>query len=128
MTSCPLQFDRFDMEDMSAVLPGLTDAQQRGLGLALRYWKAKYPDQVRDIQDLIQLLSPEGIEELRSWSEISSGEATALNERSAAVVAMKLARVINEAKSFYTKSIGDPTYIYTMIGSKLRDENLIYKR
>lgn len=117
-THLALQFDRFDMEDMSAVLPALTDAQQRGLGLALRYWKAKYPDQLRDIQDLLQLLSPEGIEELRSWSEISSGEAAALNERSAAVVAMKLGRVINEAKSFYTKSIGDPTDIYAMVGNK----------
>jgi len=54
-----LQFDRFDMDDMTSVLPGLTEPQQRVLGVALRYWKAKYENQLRDIQDLLDLLGPE---------------------------------------------------------------------
>lgn len=113
-----LQFDRFDMDDMTSVLPGLTEPQQRVLGVALRYWKAKYENQLRDIQDLLDLLGPEGIEELRTWSEISSGEAAALNDRSAAVVAMKLARLIFEASSFYSVAVGEPTDIYKMAGDK----------
>jgi uncharacterized protein len=113
-----LQFDRFDMDDMTSVLPGLTEPQQRVLGVALRYWKAKYENQLRDIQDLLDLLGPEGVEELRRWSEISSGEAAALNDRSAAVVAMKLARLIYEAASFYSVAVGEPTDIYKMAGDK----------
>lgn len=113
-----LQFDRFDMDDMTSVLPGLTEPQQRVLGVALRYWKAKYENQLRDIQDLLDLLGPEGVEELRNWSEISSGEAAALNDRSAAVVAMKLARLIYEAASFYSVAVGEPTDIYKMAGDK----------
>lgn len=114
-----LQFDRFDMDDLSSILPGLTEAQERVLDVAIRYWKAKYNNPPRDIQDLTYLLSNErGLEELKSWDNLTEGEAKALNNRSAAVASMKLTRVINEAKSFYTRAIGEPTDIYEMIGEK----------
>ncbi len=114
-----LKFDNFDMDDLSSVLPELTEPQQRLLDVAMRYWKIKYKENQRDIQDLTRLLSTEnGLEELKNWDELTEGEAKALNSRSAAVVSMKLNRVINEAKSFYTRAIGDSTDIYTMIGEK----------
>ena len=114
-----LQFDRFDMDDLSSILPGLTEAQERVLDVAIRYWKAKYNNPPRDIQDLTYLLSDEqGLEELKNWENLTEGEAKALNNRSAAVASMKLTRVINEAKSFYTRAIGEPTDIYDMIGEK----------
>ena len=114
-----LQFDRFDMDDLSSILPGLTEAQERVLDVAIRYWKAKYNNPPRDIQDLTYLLSDEqGLEELKNWDKLTEGEAKALNNRSAAVASMKLTRVINEAKSFYTRAIGEPTDIYDMIGEK----------
>ncbi|GAA0084833.1 ATP-binding protein [Clostridium sp. CTA-7] len=114
-----LQFDRFDMDDLSSILPGLTEAQSRVLDVAIRYWKAKYSNPPRDIQDLTYLLSEErGLEELRNWDNLTEGEAKALNNRSAAVASMKLTRVINEAKSFYTRAIGEPTDIYKMVGEK----------
>lgn len=114
-----LQFDRFDMDDLSSILPDLTEAQERVLDVAIRYWKAKYNNPPRDIQDLTYLLSDEqGLEELKSWNNLTEGEAKALNNRSAAVASMKLTRVINEAKSFYTRAIGEPTDIYGMIGEK----------
>jgi len=114
-----LQFDRFDMDDLSSVLPGLTEAQERVLDVAIRYWKAKFKNPPRDIQDLTYLLSEEnGLDELKSWDNLTEGEAKALNSRSAAVASMKLSRVINEAKSFYTRAIGEPTDIYEMIGEK----------
>jgi ABC-type oligopeptide transport system ATPase subunit len=114
-----LQFDRFDMDDLSSILPGLTEAQERVLDVAIRYWKAKYNNPPRDIQDLTYLLSDEqGLEELKNWDNLTEGEAKALNNRSAAVASMKLTRVINEAKSFYTRAIGEPTDIYDMIGEK----------
>ena len=49
---------------------------------------------------------------------LSPAEARALNGRSAAVAATKLNRVINEAKSFYTRAIGEPSDIYDMVGEK----------
>lgn len=114
-----LQFDRFDMDDLSSILPGLTEAQERVLDVAIRYWKAKYNKPPRDIQDLTYLLSDErGLEELKNWDNLTEGEAKALNNRSAAVASMELTRVINEAKSFYTSAIGEPTDIYKMVGEK----------
>ncbi|RLL86347.1 nucleoside triphosphate hydrolase [Petrotoga sp. HKA.pet.4.5] len=114
-----LQFDRFDMDDLSSILPDLTEAQERVLDVAIRYWKAKYNNPPRDIQDLTYLISDEqGLEELKRWDNLTEGEAKALNNRSAAVASMKLGRVINEAKSFYTRAIGEPTDIYEMIGEK----------
>lgn len=113
-----LQFDRFDMDDLSSILPGLTDAQERVLDVAIRYWKAKYSNPPRDIQDLSNLLTDSGLDELKGWDKLTEGEANALNNRSAAVASMKLNRVINEAKSFYTRAIGRPTDIYKMIGEK----------
>jgi len=114
-----LQFDRFDMDDLSSILPGLTEAQERVLDVAIRYWKAKYSNPPRDIQDLTYFLSDErGLEELKSWDNLTEGESKALNNRSAAVASIKLSRVINEAKSFYTRAIGEPTDIYEMIGEK----------
>lgn len=114
-----LQFDRFDMDDLSSILPGLTEAQERVLDVAIRYWKAKYNNPPRDIQDLTYLLSDErGLEELKNWDNLTEGESKALNNRSAAVASMKLTRVINEAKSFYTRAVGEPTDIYKMIGEK----------
>lgn len=114
-----LQFDRFDMDDLSSILPGLTEAQERVLDVAIRYWKAKYNNPPRDIQDLTYLLSDEnGLEELKGWDNLTEGESKALNNRSAAVASMKLSRVINEAKSFYSRAIGEPTDIYEMIGEK----------
>ncbi|MEG3042362.1 MAG: DUF87 domain-containing protein [Clostridium sp.] len=114
-----LKFDNFDMDDLSSVLPGLTEPQQRVLDVAIRYWKIKYSNTQRDIQDLTYLLSTDaGLDELKNWDELTDGEAKALNGRSAAVVSMKLSRVINEARSFYTRAIGEPTDIYNMIGEK----------
>ncbi|SNX54480.1 DUF87 domain-containing protein [Thermoanaerobacterium sp. RBIITD] len=114
-----LQFDRLDMDDLSSILPGLTEAQERVLDVAIRYWKAKYNNPPRDIQDLTYLLSDEqGLEELKNWDNLTEGEAKVLNNRSAAVASMKLTRVINEAKSFYTRAIGEPTDIYKMVGEK----------
>ncbi len=34
-----LQFDKFEMDDISEILPGLTEPQQRVLDVAIRYWR-----------------------------------------------------------------------------------------
>lgn len=114
-TPLALQFDKFEMDDISEILPGLTEPQQRVLDVAIRYWRQADKEEPRDINRLRYFLGA-GIEELRQWDELSDAEAKALNGRSAAVASMKLSRVLNEAKSFYSATMKQPTDIYRMIG------------
>ena len=53
-----LQFDQFEMDDLTGILPGLTEPQQRVLDVAIRYWKGT-ADEPRDIQQLLRLLTDE---------------------------------------------------------------------
>ncbi|MBB1445277.1 ATP-binding protein [Pseudoalteromonas sp. SG43-3] len=110
-----LQFDNFEMDDISEILPGLTEPQQRVLDVAIRYWRSADKSTPRDINRLRFFLG-DGIEELRNWDDLSEAEAKALNGRSAAVASMKLSRVLNEAKSFYSAAMKEPTDIYQMVG------------
>lgn len=110
-----LQFDKFEMDDISEILPGLTEPQQRVLDVAIRYWRTVETVEPRDINKLRFFLG-DGIEEVKKWDDLSSAEAQALNGRSAAVASMKLSRVLNEAQSFYSSELAGPTDIYEMIG------------
>lgn len=110
-----LQFDNFEMDDLSEILPGLTEPQQRVLDVAIRYWVAHEHTAPRDINRLRHYLG-DGIDEVRQWDELSQAEATALNGRSAAVASMKLSRVLQEAQSFYHSGLPSATDIYEMIG------------
>jgi DNA helicase HerA-like ATPase len=110
-----LQFDHFDMDDISQILPGLTEPQQRVLDVAMRYWRIVDSVEPRDINRLRYFLG-DGLEDLRDWDELSQAEAAALNSRSAAVASMKLARVLSEAQAFYSAALSEPTNIYDMTG------------
>lgn len=110
-----LQFDRFEMDDISEILPGLTEPQQRVLDVAIRYWRLM-ESEPRDINRLRYYLG-DGLEELKEWDELSVAESTALNSRSAAVASLKLSRVLSEAQSFYSSALARPTDIYEMVGS-----------
>lgn len=110
-----LQFDHFEMDDVAEILPGLTEPQQRVFDVAIRYWRQVDTTEPRDINRLRYFLG-DGLDELRDWDDLSDAEATALNGRSAAVASMKLSRVLNEAQSFYSATMAEPTDIYRMIG------------
>ena len=110
-----LQFDHFEMDDIAEILPGLTEPQQRVLDVAIRYWRYTDKTEPRDINRLRHFLG-DGLEELKEWSDLSEAEAKALSGRSAAVASMKLSRVLNEGKSFYSAAMSEPTDIYKMIG------------
>ncbi len=110
-----LQFDHFEMDDLSEILPGLTEPQQRVLDVAIRYWIAQEVATPRDINRLRYYLG-DGIDEVRHWDELSAAEATALNGRSAAVASMKLSRVLQEAQSFYHSGLPGATDVYAMVG------------
>ena len=110
-----LQFDHLEMDDVSEILPGLTEPQQRVLDVAIRYWRFSERAEPRDINRLRYFLG-DGLEEMKSWDELSQAEATALNSRSAAVASIKLSRVLNEAQSFYSAALAYTTDIYEMVG------------
>ncbi|ACN17951.1 conserved hypothetical protein [Desulforapulum autotrophicum HRM2] len=110
-----LQFDRFEMDDVAEILPGLTEPQQRVLDVAIRYWRHADRQEPRDINRLRYFLG-DGLEEIKGWDDLSDAEAKALNGRSAAVASMKLSRVLNEAQSFYSATMAEPTDIYQMVG------------
>ena len=114
-TPLALQFDQFEMDDIAEILPGLTEPQQRVLDVAIRYWRYTDKTEPRDINRLRHFLG-DGLEELKEWSDLSDAEAKALSGRSAAVASMKLSRVLNEGKSFYSAAMSEPTDIYKMIG------------
>lgn len=109
-----LQFDKFEMDDVSEILPGLTEPQQRVLDVAIRYWRT-VEKEPRDINRLRDLLG-DNLEELQQWDQLTEAEAKALNGRSAAVASMKLRRVLLEAKAFYNVSLPAPTDIHRMVG------------
>jgi uncharacterized protein len=102
------------MDDLSEILPGLTEPQQRVLDVAIRYWR-KVEKAPRDINRLRDLLG-DGLDELRSWDELSEAEASALSGRSAAVASMKLRRLLMEAKAFFNVALPGPTDIAQLIG------------
>jgi DNA helicase HerA-like ATPase len=111
-----LQFDKFEMDDLSEILPGLTEPQQRVLDVAIRYWRLTETEP-RDINRLRDLLG-DGLEDLQGWDQLTESEARALNGRSAAVASMKLRRVLLEAKAFYNTSLPEPTDIRRMVGRR----------
>jgi DNA helicase HerA-like ATPase len=110
-----LQFDHFEMDDISQILPGLTEPQQRVLDVAIRYWRSVDATEPRDINRLRHFLS-DGLDDVRQWDELSQAEAAALNSRSAAVASIKLSRVLAEAQAFYSAALSEPTNIYEMTG------------
>ena len=109
-----LQFDKFEMDDISEILPGLSEPQQRVLDVAIRYWR-QTEKEPRDINRLRDLLG-DNMEELTRWGDLSDAESRALNNRSAAVASLKLRRLLLEAQAFYTSSMPEPTDISRMIG------------
>jgi DNA helicase HerA-like ATPase len=111
-----LQLDQFGLDEFGSILPGLSEPQQRVLDAALRYW-TRTTSAPRDAMTLLALLT-DRLEELRGWDGLSEAEAQALNVRSAAVAAIRLRRLINDARSFYTAGHDAPTNVKQMIGRK----------
>lgn len=108
-----LQLASLDMDELVGILPGLSEAQQRVMDVAFRYWKEKYTPP-HDIQDLMGLLN--NLDTLKSWDKLSPGESNALKEGSANIAAIRLRRMINEAQSFYSAAVGTPTDVRDIVG------------
>ena len=109
-----LQFDKFEMDDLAEILPGLSEPQQRVLDVAIRYWR-HVEEEPRDINRLRDLLGDD-LDTLRQWDELSDAESRALNSRSAAVASIRLKRLLLEAQAFYSSAMSAPTDVSEMVG------------
>jgi len=118
-----LQFDQLDAEDLSGILPGVSEPQMRVLDACFRKWKREEPNPPRDVNTLLDLLGRR-LDEVKNDPELnlSQEEQRALSARSAAIVGIRLRRVVDEAKSFYTKASGTPTDIGDLIGRRRANE------
>ena len=116
-----LQFDNFDLESIGGILPGLTEPQMRVLDAAIRKWKRDQPNQPRDVQVLIDLLSRR-LDEVRDDPDLNltDEEKKALGARSAAIAGMRLRQLLQEAKAFYDASSKSVTDIKELIGRRGR--------
>lgn len=114
-----LQFDNLDLDAVGGILPGITEPQMRVLDVAFRKWRKDEPNPPRDVQTLLGLLGKR-LDEVRNDPslDLSSEEQKALGARSAAIAAMRLRGMLNEAKAFYTASCKTPTDIQELIGRK----------
>jgi len=114
-TELALQIDGMDVDELQAILPEMTEPQERVLSVAIRYWLQNY-DKPRDTNELLRLLTEER-DKLKNWSELYESERKALNDRSASIIALRLRRVINEARSFYEHG-QKPFDVHEMVGRK----------
>jgi hypothetical protein len=118
-----LQFDQLDAEDLSGILPGVSEPQMRVLDACFRKWKREEPNPPRDVNTLLDLLGRR-LDEVKNDPELnlSPEEQRALSARSAAIVGIRLRRVVDEAKSFYSKASGTPTDIGNLVGRRATNE------
>lgn len=116
-----LQFDNFDLESIGGILPGLTEPQMRVLDAAIRKWKRDQPEQPRDVQVLIDLLSRR-LDEVRDDPQLNltDEEKKALGARSAAIAGMRLRQLLQEAKAFYDARSRSITNIKELVGHRGR--------
>lgn len=114
-----LQFDNFDLDSIGGILPGLTEPQMRVLDAAIRKWKKEQPTQPRDVQVLLDLLSRR-LDDVRDDADLNltDEEKKALGGRSAAIAAMRLRQLLQEAKAFYTAASKSVTDIKELIGRR----------
>jgi hypothetical protein len=86
--------------------------------VAIRNWMKDEPNRPRDVSNLLALLSNvDAIKEDQNL-ELSEAEKKALGARSAAIAGIRLRRVLNEAKAFYTSGCNHPTNIQEIIGMR----------
>lgn len=114
-----LQFDNFDLDSIGGILPGLTEPQMRVLDAAIRKWKKEQPTQPRDVQVLLDLLSKR-LDDVRDDTDLNltDEEKKALGGRSAAIAALRLRQLLQEAKAFYTSASKSVTDIKELIGRR----------
>ena len=113
-----LQFDNIDLDSISEILPGLTEPQARVVDVAIRKWMKDEPDRPRDVSNLLALLSNVDAIKDDQNLDLSDAEKKALGARSAAIAGIRLRRVLNEAKAFYTSGCNHPTNIQEIIGMR----------
>jgi len=112
-TPLKIRIDALSKDELSNILPSMTEPQERLLSVALRYWESKF-DTPRTISSLVNLLST-NFDQLKQWPQLTEEERSALNARSASIIALRIRNLVSDAGIFYDGS-GDPVDIGEMVG------------
>jgi len=90
-----LRLDILSYSELRNLLPNMSDPQERIFKQAHKYWLKKY-DEPRDPTDLIDTLGKNFENFKNSISKASPAELSALNRRSASILAMNLRNFLSE--------------------------------
>lgn len=94
-----LRLDSLSRNELRNIMPSMTEPQERLLSVVLRYWEQKY-EPPRTVSDLISLLTTD-LDRIKNWSQLSEEEQSALNTRSASIIALRIRNLIQDAGIFY---------------------------
>lgn len=114
-TPLKLRLDSLGRDELRNVMPSMTEPQERLLSVVLRYWEQKY-EPPRTVSDLISLLTT-NLEQVKNWSQLSEEEQSALNTRSASIIALRIRNLIKDAGIFYDGS-SSPIDIKDVVGRR----------
>lgn len=114
-TPLKLRLDSLTKDELTNIMPSMTEPQERLLSVVLRYWESKY-EAPRAITDLIDLLSTD-FDNVRSWSQLTEEERSALNARSASIIALRLRNLVRDTGIFYDGG-AQPIDIVDMVGRR----------
>jgi len=112
-TPLKLRLDSLTKDELTNIMPSMTEPQERLLSVVLRYWESKY-EEPRAISDLIDLLSTD-FDDVRSWSQLTEEERSALSARSASIIALRLRNLVRDTGIFYDGG-SKPIDIVDMVG------------
>lgn len=114
-TPLKLRLDSLSKNELTNIMPSMTEPQERLLSVVLRYWESKY-EAPRAISDLIDLLSTD-FNDVRSWSQLTEEERSALSARSASIIALRLRNLVRDTGIFYDGG-SQPIDIVDMVGRR----------
>lgn len=95
-----LRLDDLKFGELKNILPNMSEPQERLFFQAYKYWKTNFPDDSRSPEDLLAILGNK-FDKFKASLQISEEEKSALNRRSASIIALRLRNLIQEANIFW---------------------------
>ena len=114
-TSLKLRLDSLSRDELRNIMPAMTEPQERLLSVVLRFWEQQY-EAPRRVSSLISLLTTD-LDRIKNWPQLSEEEQSALNTRSASIIALRIRNLIKDAGIFYDGE-SDPIDIKDVVGRR----------
>ena len=95
-----MRLDDLEYEAIKNILPNMSEPQDRLFYQAFKHWKMSYSDSERSPQHLLEILGGK-FERFKASLHISEEEKSALNKRSASIIALRLRNLIQNTNIFW---------------------------